>query len=629
MADPATLPGLMLHNARLRGQRPAMREKALGIWQTHSWHDYAEQVRLFAQGLEAMGFASGETLCVIGDNRPRLYWAQMAAMSLGGVALAVDPDAGGEQLAAILSHAEAVAVVAEDQEQVDKLLALRDRLPRLRLLVHDRGRGMRGYAIDILHAFEAVQEMGRDRGDAASFAQRVEGLDPGAAAVLVYSGAVAAGQELKGACLSHAGLVAAATRFVAAVGLREADNHLSYLPMARIEEILSGMAAGLVAGVACNCPESAETAALDRRELGPSGFTATTRGWEGMQAGLLARAKNASGLKRWTFERYHRAGLRREALRAAGAPVPMGLRIACALGEVLVYAAVRDQLGLRHARWCHAVGAPPDPDMFRFFRALGINLKRYYGPAELSGLCAVQADGEASAENVGRPCPGVEVRIAADGEVLVRGPGLFLGYHRDEAATRAAIDAEGWLHTGETGALDEGGRLALAERAGAVGRLADGTPFVPRQVESRLRLSPYILEAVAIGHDRPFACALILVDSDPLADWAGKRGLSFADTVELRQAAEIADLLLGEVRRVNADLAQPGRIRRVLLLAGEVEAGDSTAEAALRLHLGEDYARILDALYDGSQDIELQAEIASGGDRQDQGRARLSILEVS
>lgn len=628
MTDAATLPGLMLQNARLRGQRPALREKALGIWQTHSWQDYAEQVRLFAQGLEAMGFAPGETLCVIGDNRPRLYWAQLAAMALGGVALAVDPDAGGEQLAAILAHSGAVVVVAEDQEQVDKLLSLRERLPGLRLLVHDRGRGMRGYAVDILHGFEAVQEMGRDIGDPASFAQRVDALEPGAAAMLVYAGD---GQTLKGASLSHAGLVAAASRFVVAVGLREGDNHFAYLPMARIEEVLCGMAAGLVAGATCNCPESAETAALDRRELGPSGFTATARGWEGMQAGLLARARNASGLKRWTFERFHGAGLRREALRAAGETVPLGLGLECALGEVLVFAAVRDQLGLRQARWCHAVGTAPDPDMFRYFRALGINLKRFYGPVELSGLCAVQADGEASPEDVGRPCPGVEVRIDADGQVLARGPGLFLGYHRDEAATRAAIDADGWLRTGETGALDQGGRLVIVDRAGAVGRLADGTTFLPRQVESRLRLSPYILEAVAAGPDRPFVCAMIVIDPDTVADWANRRGLSFTDTVELRQLAEVRDLLRGEVRRANADLAEGAGVRRFVLLAGDPEdaGGDRAAEAVLRSSLGEEYDLVLDALYGGSQEVGLRAETAAGGDRKGDGKVRLAILEVT
>ncbi len=418
--------------------------KTRGIWRTWSWADYYREVGEFAAGLAADGFGKGDKLAVIGDNRPRLYSAQLAAQSLGGVAVPIYQDAIAAEMAYVLNHAEIAVVVAEDQEQVDKILSLKAGLPHLRLIVYDDPRGMRHYGETGLKSFEAMQAAGREF--AAAHPGLVEAaIDAGEAddvALLTYTSGTTGSP--KGVMLSHANLLCSAESFTAAEDIRASDDILSYLPMAWIGESLFSLVLTMLVGFACNCPERPETVQRDLRELGPTIALAPPRVWENMLTQLRVRAADASPLKRRLFEYFRGLAERAELLRGDGKRLSPAMRLGLTLGEILVYAPVRDQLGLRRARWAYTGGAPLGPDTFRFFRSFGINLKQVWGSTELSGLASLQADGEVDPGTVGRVVPGAEVRIAEDGEVLIRSGAVFQGYYKEPEATRRGART-GWL----------------------------------------------------------------------------------------------------------------------------------------------------------------------------------------
>jgi long-chain acyl-CoA synthetase len=465
----ATIPRLLAHQAKSRPDAPAMREKTMGIWRTLSWSAYYELVRDFALGLASLGFKRGDSLAVIGDNRPRLYAAQLAAQSLGGVPCTLYQDAPAEELVYVLEHAEAGIVVAEDQEQVDKILAIRARLPKLQLVVYDDTRGMFHYRDEKLRSFEALVALGREFGKQhPGFveAEIAKGA-PHDVALLCYTSGTTG--RPKGAMLSHANLFASAGAFLSQTDLRPEDDWLAYLPMAWIGDAVYTLVLQMAVGFACNCPESPETVQRDLRELGPSAFLAAPRIWENLLTQIQVKATDASWLKRQVFEYFRDKAIEAELLRTDGKPVPVGLKMLTGLGEFLVYGPVRDQLGLRRARWCLTGGASLGADTFRFFRAFGINLKQVYGSTELAAFASVQPDAQANPNTVGPPGPGIEVRIADSGEVLVRGANVFSGYFKQDDATREAIDAEGWFTPATPASSTRKGisRSSIAQRTSA------------------------------------------------------------------------------------------------------------------------------------------------------------------
>ena len=507
---PATLPKLLRRNVATMADRPAIREKSRGIWQTYTWAEYQRQVHDFALGLAAHGFRRGDKLAVIGDNRPRLYWAQLAAQCLGGIAVPMYQDAIATEMAYVLSHAEIRVVVAEDQEQVDKILSLKARLPNLDLVVYDDPRGMRHYPTPALEPFERVQAAGREFG--LSHPGYVDGeIDQGApedVALLTYTSGTTG--HPKGVMLSHANLLAAAEGFIAAEDIRPTDNILSYLPMAWIGESLFSLVLTLLVGFTCNCPERPDTVQRDLRELGPTVALAPPRIWENVLTQLRVQAADASRMKRRTFELFRGLAERVENARGAGQKPSLLQRLGLALGEILVYGPVRDQLGLRRARWAYTGGAPLGPDTYRFFRSFGINLKQVWGSTELAGLAALQRDGEADPDTVGPAIPGTEVRIAENGEVLIRSGAVFQGYYKQPEATGAAVNAEGWFRTGDCGFIDARGHLVVVDRARDVGKLADGTALCPAIHREQAEIQPlhcrggglWRLPAVRRGDDR-------------------------------------------------------------------------------------------------------------------------------
>ena len=632
MPDLTTLPRLLRRNARELGDRPAIREKDRGIWQTWNWRQYHDQVRDLALGLASLGFRRGDRLSVIGDNRPRLYWAQVAAQSLGGISVPVYQDSIAKELAFVWNHAEVSVIVAEDQEQVDKVVALRDQLPSLRLVVYDDPRGMTGYRHDWLKSFEDVQEAGRKFGveHPGFFEGEIEQGRASDVAIISYTSGTTGSP--KGAMITHANAIGVAESFRQASRLLPEDTSLAYLPMAWAGDSVYTLFASLVAGFCANCPESPETVQRDLRELGPSTLLAPPRIWENMLTAVLVRAADAPPLKRRTFDYFRAVAERAEILRAEGKPVPARLRLATALGEFFVYGPVRDQLGLRRTKWALTGGAPLGPDTFRFFRSIGVNLKQVYGSTETTGLVSLQPDREANPSTAGRPVPGVEVKIGDRGEVLVKGCVVFKGYFRNEEATREVVGPDGWFHTGDAGFIDPQGHLVIIDRAKDVGALIDGTPFAPQFIENKLKFSPYVREAVAFGHEKPFVAAMIAIDPGTVGNWAERRGIPYTSYTDLSQKSEVRELIRDEIRRGNETLPEGTRIRRFLLLTKDLEADDAEitrTRKVRRRYVADKYATVIDALYGGAAEAELATSITYEDGRQATIQSRVSIENVA
>ena len=612
MTDATTLPRMLRHNARTMAERPALREKNLGIWQTYSWARYYQEVADFALGLAAYGFRRGDKLSVIGDNRPRLYWAQLAAQCLGGVAVPVYQDSIAAELVYVLNHAEISIIVAEDQEQVDKILLLKDELPVLKLVIYDDPRGMRYYEEPSLKSFDEARAAGRDFGAAHPDYLESE-IDKGAPedlALLNYTSGTTG--HPKGVMLSHANLITSAAAYAAAEDIRPSDELLCYLPMAWIGDSLFSIVLNLLVGFTCNCPERPETVQRDLRELGPTIGFAPPRIWESMLSAVRVRAADSTPFKRRMFDFFQRLAERAERLKGEGKQLSPPTRLGLALGEVLVYAPLRDQLGLGRARWFYTGGAPLGADTYRFFRSIGINVKQVWGATELSGLATLQPDGEANPDTVGRVFAGIELRIAGDGEVLVRSPAVFQGYYKQPEATRNTFGEDGWYHTGDSGFFDERGHLVIIDRAKDVGKLSDGTPFAPQFIENKLKFSPFIGEAVAFGDGRPFVAAMIAIDLTTSGNWAERHNLAYTSFQDLSAKPEVRELIREEIRKCNASLPAAARIGRFLLLNKEFDADDNEITRTRKIRrrfVADKYAAVVEAFYGGAHQVELSTEI--------------------
>jgi long-chain acyl-CoA synthetase len=626
--DTSTLPKLLRRNAEAFGQAPGIREKHRGVWRTYSWQAYRDNVRDLALGLAALGFRRGDKLSVVGDNRPCLYWAQLAAQALGGVAVPAYQDAIASELVHVLDHAEVSVIVAEDQEQVDKILSLKDRLPRLRSVIFDDPRGLGRYREPMLQSYAQTQSAGQEFGrhNPGYFERELNAGRADDVAVIAYTSGTTG--RPKGALLSHRNLIATAENYVSVESIRRGDNWLSYLPMAWVGDLMFSLATALVAGVTVNCPEGPETVQRDLRELGPHALLAPPRIWESMLTQIQVKAGDASWLKRRVYEYFRRAAERRELMRAEGKRVPLATNLAYRVGEVVAYGPVRDQLGLRISRWCLSGGAPLGPDTFRFFRSFGVNLKQIYGATEASAIVVFQRDGQADPNTVGQPVPGWEIRIDDKGEVYLRGPGVFLGYYKQDEATREAITPDGWLKTGDAGFIDPQGQLAIIDRAKDVGMLADGTPFAPQFIENKLKFSPFIREAVAFGDARPFVAAMIAIDFSTVGNWAERRGLAFTSFMDLSRKPEVAELIAEELAKINATLPGSTRVRRFLLLSKELEADDAEitrTRKVRRRFVAEKYADFIEAFYGSADSVELTLEITFEDGRQGMLKSMITI----
>lgn len=611
-AATSTLPKLLQRNAEQDPKGPGIREKTRGVWQTLTWTGYRDQMRDLALGLAAIGFKRGDKLSVVGDNRPQLYIAQLAAQVLGGISVPVYQDSIASELVYVLNHAETSVIVAEDQEQVDKALSLKDKLPKLRWIIYDDPRGLSFYDDPILRSYDSVLVEGRKFGEANPGFYDAELAKGGADDTVMIAYTSGTTGSPKGAMLTHRNMIATAEAFIEVNDVKVGDNWLSYLPMAWVGDAAFTLGMALVARLTVNCPESPETVQRDLRELGPDAMLAPPRIWENMLTLMQIKGSDASPMKRRVFEHFRGLAERCELKRSDGKPLSLFDRLGLGLGEIFVYGPVRDQLGLRKARWCYTGGAPLGPDTYRFFRSFGINLKQVYGATEASALIACQADAEANPNTVGRPIPRIEVKIDDRGEVLLKGSNVFKGYFKQDEVTRDTVTSDGWLKTGDAGFFDKQGHLVIIDRAKDVGKLSDGSAFAPQFIENKLKFSPFIREAVAFGDQRPFVVAMIAIDMQTVGTWAEKQGLAYTSFMDLSSKPEVAAMIGEAIAKANATLPDVQQVKRYLLLNKELDADDAEmtrTRKVRRRFVAEKYASVIEAFYSGASSADVTMEI--------------------
>ena len=631
-----TFPKLLLENARMRGQRPAIREKDYGIWQSWSWAEVARETQDFALGLAALGFQRGDKLGVIGDNRPRLYWAITAAQCLGGVPVPVYQDAVAAEMEYVLDHAEVRFIVAEDQEQVDKVLSVRARLPRLEAIIYCDPRGLRHYDQGALTRFTDVQEKGRAF-QAAHLgyleAQIAQGSGADVAIILYTSGTT--GQP-KGVMLTFDNIILMARSGIEFEGLREDDEVLAYLPMAWVGDNVFSFAQSYCAGFCVSCPESGATVMTDLRELGPTYFFAPPRIWENILTQVMIRMEDASALKRSLFRAFMALARRVGGKILDGERVSIRDRALYALGRVLIYGPLKNTLGFSRIRIAYTAGEAIGPDIFNFYRSLGINIKQLYGMTECSVFLCIQPNGQVRSDTVGTPVAGVELKIAEDGEVLYKSPGVFAGYFKNAQATTETKRPDGWVHSGDAGFLDDVHHLHIIDRAKDVGKLEDGTLFAPKFLENKLKFFPYIREAVAFAPGQPHVTAFINIDAEAVGDWAERHGITYGGYQELASLDAVYDLIAGCVEQVNRDLAEEphlagSQIHRFLILHKELDADDgelTRTRKVRRRFIGERFRPLIDALYSNRDRAEIATEVTFEDGRKGTLKADLKIRDT-
>ncbi len=617
-----TFPRLLMEHARVRPQHPALREKNLGIWQTWTWGQAAEVVRKLAAGLHAQGLRRGDHLVIVGENRPRLYFAMMAVQALGGVPVPLYQDAIAAEMVYVFENADVTFAIAEDQEQVDKMLEVREAHPALAHIYYDDPRGLRNYDQPGLMAYDDLLRVG-EQALAANpqlvDAEIAKGRADDTAALFYTSGTTG---KPKGVVQTYHALIDRSRACTEMESLTPDEDVLAYMPMAWIGQNIFSYAQALVTGYTVNCPESPSTVTNDMREIGPTYYFAPPRVFEGLLTQVMIRMDDASRIKRAMFHHFLAVAKRVGGSILDGKPVGLLDRLRYALGNVLVYGPLRNMLGMSRVKVAYTAGEAIGPDLFTFYRSLGINLKQLYGSTETSVFVCVQPNGQVRADTVGPPVAGVEVKIKDSGEILLRSPGLLKEYYKNPQATAEVKDADGWYHTGDAGYLDHDGHLRIIDRANDVGRLADGTLFAPKYIENKLKFFPYIKEAVAFGHGRAMATAFINIDFDAVGNWAERRGLPYAGYIDLAGKPEVATLIGECVDKVNADLAADeklgnSQIHRFLILHKELDPDDdelTRTRKVRRRFIAEKYQVLVDALYSDKteQFIETQVKFEDG-----------------
>ncbi|HWW35778.1 MAG TPA: AMP-binding protein [Xanthobacteraceae bacterium] len=635
-----TLPKLLLHNAAALGSRPAMRQKDLGIWQTWTWAQMLDEVRAFSLGLAELGLKRGDKFTIIGSNRPRLYWAMCAGQALGAVPVPVYADAVADEMAYVLAHAEVTLGVVEDQEQVDKVITVSDRVPQLRQIIYDEPRGLKDYDHSRLTAFTDVQAIGRKRlaSDPACLAQWEAGIAAGKGgdlSVILYTSGTTG--RSKGVMLTFENTIVSARNANAFDRLDEKEEVIAYLPLAWVGDYIFSYVQAYTAGYCVNCPETAETVLQDRREIGTTYAFAPPRVYENLLTLTMVRMADASALKRKVFDYFIAFADRWGEKILDGQKVPLGVRLLYALGDLLVYGPLKNQFGLTRIRVGYTAGEAIGPEIFRFYRGIGLNLKQLYGQTEASVYITAQPDGEIHPETVGTASPDVEIKISEQGEVMFRSPGVFSGYYKDPERTAEVLTSDGWVHTGDAGFFDaKTGQLRIIDRAKDVGHLKDGTVFAPKYIENKLKFYPNIREAVAIGAGRDFACAMINIDLTAVGSWAERNNVVYASYQELAGNPRVYDMIARHIDEVNRSLSEEeimagAQIHRFLILHKELDADDGELTRTQKLrrgHITERYAPIVEAFYNGATEAQIATEVTFEDGHKGVIAARVTIRDL-
>ena len=631
-----TFPRCLLDQAQRNAEKPAIREKYLGIWQTWTWREVSDEVRSLACGLAAKGFKRGDKLALIGDNRPRLYWSMSAAQCLGGIPVPMYQDSVADELQFVVEHAEVRFAVAENQEQVDKLLEIKDRCPNLEFIIYCDPRGMRTYSQEFLIALESLQQSGRDfeTKNTAFFLDEINKVQSSDVACILYTSGTTG--DPKGVVLSHESLIKTATNAANWDKLTADGDVLAYLPMAWVGDNLFSYSESYIVGFCVNCPESGETVLNDIREIGPSYFFAPPRIFENLLTMVMIRMEDAGTLKRRMFD-YFMAVAKRTGTRILdGESVSVGNRLLYALGRLLIYGPLKDTLGFTRIRMAYTAGESISPELFDFYRSLGINLKQLYGQTEASVLVTIQPDGEVRSDSVGVPAPDVEIEISDEGEVLYRSPGVFIEYYKNPEATAKTKTADGWVHTGDAGYFDKEGYLKIIDRAVDVGKLNDGSIYAPKFLENKLKFFPQIQEAVTFGDQQDFVSAFINIDLEAISNWAEKNGVTYASYHELSANEQVSNLIRDCVASVNRELANEpqfsaSQIRRFIVLHKELDADDgelTRTRKVRRKFVSEKYSTLIDALYSNQDNVHVKTEVTFEDGRKGSVEADLRIWDM-
>lgn len=637
MAKPykTTLPRLLIRQAEERADKPALREKEWGVWQPVSWRDNLKITAEFACGLRELGLGKGDVVILIGDNRPEWIWAELAIQGLGGIALGLYQDSPAEEIEYIFALTECKLVVAEDQEQVDKILSFRDGVPHLASIVYHDAKGLLAYEADVdgLMDFKAVRRMGREKhtdpvGDYKGWARELKPEDP----TLITTTSGTTGRP-KLAQLSHTNLLSMAHNLGRVDPKHSTDEFVSFLPLAWIGEQMMAVASALLYGFCVNFPETPDTASADSREIGPHFLFSPPRVYESIAAKVQGDIMETSPFKRFLYNRFLPIGHEYVDTLFAGETPSAWLKFKYFVADQGLFRALRDRLGFSRMRSATTGGAALGPDIFRFFHALGVNLKQIYGQTEIAGISCIHREGEVDFTSVGAPIPETEVKITETGEIISRSPAVFLGYYKNEDATRETVDEDGWLLSGDAGYFDDNGRLVVIDRLKDVMHLNDGTQFSPQFLENKLKFSPFLRESVVLGGGRDTVTAILCIDMPIVGHWAETQMITYTTYQDLAAKDEVYALIKDEIAKTNESLPAETRITRFCLLYKELDADDgelTRTRKVRRTIISERYGTLIDALYTDTCALNLETEITyqDGRVREICGDIRIEDMEA-
>ena len=622
-----TFPQLLLERAREFGDATALREKDYGIWRAVSWNEYLRHARYFCQGLVSLGLTPDDTVAIIGDNRPEWIYAELAAQAAGAKSIGIYQDAVVKEMVYIITHARVKFIVVEDQEQVDKIIEMWDDLTGVEKVIYYDPKGLRNYTEEYLIYFPEVEKLGEafEREHHGWFEERVaQGKEDDIAILSTTSGTTG---NPKLAMITHKNLISMGRSLMEIDPMEPEDRFVSFLPLAWIGEQMMSFACSLQKGFTLNFPEKPETAVANIREIGPQSMFSPPRIWENLVSQVMVKMEDSSRLKKAVYDWAMKIGYEMADVRFRKETPSFGLKLRYRLADWLIFAELRDHLGLRFLKRAYTGGAALGPDVFRFFHALGVNLKQIYGQTEASGISVMHRDGDVKFQTVGTPLPGTEVKIDENGEILLRSEAIFQGYYGNEAATRETL-VDGWLHSGDAGYFDEDGHLIVIDRAKDVMTLHDGTKFSPQFIENKLKFSPYVKEAVVFGGDWPFVTAMINIDMENTGKWAENHQIAYTTYTDLAQKPEVYALVRAQVERANADLPSAARIRRFLLLHKELDADDAEltrTRKVRRRFVAQRYDDIVSALYSRHDYLDIESVITYQDGRTATIKTRLKI----
>lgn len=627
-----SLPKLLARNAKRFGTKTAYREKEFGIWQSWTWAEAAEEIEALALGILTLGATPGDYIAIIGRNRPALYWSMVAIQKAGCVPVPLYQDAVADEVAYALKHCNARFVIAGDQEQVDKIIDVRDELPNIAHIVYHDGRGLRKYDHTDLTSYADLQAKGRADGDAAELKRREDALDFDSTCVMLYTSGTTS--KPKGVVLSNRNVIETAKNSSAFDELTENEDVLAYLPMAWVGDFIFSIAQAMWTGFCVNCPESAETMQSDLREIGPSYFFAPPAVFERQLTQVMIRMEDAGKLKRKMFHHFMGVAQRVGPKILDGEKVSPLARLNYGLARLFVVEPLKDTLGMRRIRVGYTAGEAIGPELFNFYRALGINLKQLYGQTEATVYITQQPNGEVRNDTVGVPSPGVELRIDDSGEVYYRSPGVFVEYFNNPKSTADTKDKDGWVATGDAGFIEEkSGHLRIIDRVKDVGKMANGALFAPKYVENKLKFYPDVLEAVVFGDGEANCTAFLNIDLTAVGNWAERNNIAYSSYQELSQHPQVLDMMQEHVAEVNASIAEDEmlascQIHRFLVLHKELDADDGEMTRTKKVRRGviaEKFNDLVSALYGSEDTIYTETEVTYEDGRKGKISAQLEI----